>query len=392
MENSYLLIIALILISTKLLGLVSEKVHMPQVVGALLAGILLGPTGLGVLESTEFLESAAQIGVILLMFTAGIDTDLRELKETGVAACCIAVLGVFVPLILCGGTYYFFFMDELNYYNLLKASFVGVVFSATSVSITVETLNEMGKLKSKIGATLLSAALIDDILGIVVLSVICGLSGSDGTSPALVLGRIALFFVFTAVVGFLMGKFFHSLEDHHWHSRRLAVWALAFCLVMAFCAEDIFGVADITGAFMAGIILCNLSKARKFVAKKITVVSYIFFAPIFFASVGMSTNLRDMTGSIFIFALVLTAFAVASKIVGCGLAGRSCGLTSHQSLVVGVGMVARSEVALMVAQKGIDAGMIDAQILPAIILAVIVTSLLTPALLKSVISRGPALV
>ncbi|MFI3313357.1 MAG: cation:proton antiporter, partial [Eubacteriales bacterium] len=178
---TYLLILAIILISTKLLGLVTEKAHLPQVIGALLAGIILGPSGFGVLESTDFLVKTAEVGVIMLMFTAGIDTDLKELKSTGLLACVIAVFGVVVPLVLCGGIYYFFFLDEFTYESVLQASFVGVVFSATSVSITVETLNEMGKMKTRLGTALLSAALIDDIIGIVVLSVISGLAGSESS-------------------------------------------------------------------------------------------------------------------------------------------------------------------------------------------------------------------
>ena len=388
---TYLLLLALILLSTKVLGLATEKIHMPQVVGALLAGIILGPSGFGVLQSTDFLVKTAEIGVIMLMFTAGIDTDLEEVKSTGVQALVIAVAGVTVPLLLCGGLYFFFFMDEFSFYNVLKAAFVGSVFSATSVSITVETLNEMGKLKTRTGTTLLSAALIDDILGIIVLSILSGLS-SGGDNPLIVIVRIALFFVFTFVVGAVIRKVFLYVSEDHWHSRRVAVWALAFCLLMAYCAEELFGVADITGAYFAGLILCNVTKSRQFVAKKFTVTSYMIFTPVFFASVGMKTDLKTMNSEILVFALVLVVFAVISKIIGCGLGGKLCGMSNHQSLVVGIGMVARSEVALMVAQKGIAAGMIDSVILPAIVLSVIASALVTPVLLKTAISKGPELV
>lgn len=387
---TYLLLLALILISTKILGVASEKIHMPQVVGALLAGIILGPSGFGILESTDFLVKVAEIGVIMLMFTAGIDTDLSELKDTGLQACVIAVMGVFVPLVLCGGTYFLFFNSSFTVYNVLKASFVGSVFSATSVSITVETLNEMGKLKTKTGTALLSAALIDDIIGIVVLSVLNGFS-SGNSNVAIVLLKIALFFVFSVVMALIFNKVFAAISINHWHSRRVAIWAFAFCLLMSYCAEEFFGVADITGAFFAGLILCNITKSRQFVAKKITVASYLVFAPVFFASVGMKTNLRTMNSSILVFALILALMAILSKIIGCGLGAKMCKMSSHQSLVIGIGMVARSEVALMVAQKGIDAGMIDPVILPAIILSVISSALITPILLKISINKGPEL-
>lgn len=387
---TYLLVLALILLSTKLLGLATEKIHMPQVVGALVAGIVLGPSGVGLLESSDFLIKTAEIGVIMLMFTAGIDTDMNELKDTGFQSFIIACFGVFVPLFLCGGLYFFFFLHDFTSTNILQAAFVGSVFSATSVSITVETLNEMGKLKTKTGTILLSAALIDDILGIVVLSVLTGLS-SGGSNPLMVLVRIALFFVFTLIIGFVVRILFNKISEHHCHSRRIAVWALAFCLLMAYAAEAVFGVADITGAFFAGLILCNIAKARQFVAKKFTVAAYMIFTPVFFASVGMKTDLTTMNSEILIFALLLIVAAVISKIAGCALGGKMCRLSNHQSLVIGIGMVARSEVALMVAQKGINAGMIDPVILPAIVLSVIASALVTPVLLKLSISKGPEL-
>ncbi|MGE4277456.1 MAG: cation:proton antiporter [Lawsonibacter sp.] len=387
---TYLLLLALILMSTKVFGLASEKIHMPQVVGALLAGIILGPSGLGVLQSSDFLVKTAEIGVIMLMFTAGIDTDMKELKQTGGQAFVVAVMGVIVPLVLCGGLYFLFFGREFTAINVLKAAFVGAVFSATSVSVTVETLNEMGKLKTQTGTILISAALIDDILGIVVLSVLSGLS-SGGSNPLTVLVQITLFFVFTLLVGLVARRLFQFISVDHWHSRRIAVWALAFCLIMSYCAEAVFGVADITGAYFAGLILCNVTKSRQFVAKKFTVTAYMVFTPVFFASVGMKTNMTTMNSDIQLFALLLIIGAVASKIIGCGLGAKLCRVPNHQALVVGIGMVARSEVALMVAQKGIAAGMIDPVILPAIILSVVASALVTPVLLKMAISKGPEL-
>lgn len=387
MDYTYLLGLAIILLSTKLFGLVTEKIHMPQVVGALLAGIILGPSGIGILENTDFFVKTAEIGVIMLMFLAGIDTDLEEMKSTGLQACMIAVLGVFIPMLLCGAVYFFFFEDQFTVYNLLKASFVGSVFSATSVGITVETLNETGKLKTKTGTTLLSAALIDDILGIIVLSFLTGFSSGEG-SPLMVLVKIAGFFVFTLFCGFVVMRFFRYIAEEHWHSRRIAVWALAFCLLMSYCAEEFFGVADITGAFFAGLIMCNVVKARKFVAKKMAVTSYMVFTPVFFAGVGMKTDLTTMNGEIFLFAMILMLAAVISKIIGCGGAARLTGMNRQEALVSGIGMVARGEVALMVAQKGINAGMIDPVVLPAVVMSVICCALLTPVMLKLAIAKS----
>lgn len=386
----FLLSLAIILLSTKIFGLITQRVHLPQVVGAILAGVILGPSCFGILEQSDFLTKTSEIGVIMLMFIAGLDTDLKEIKKTGAAACFIAVLGVFVPIIMCGGVYWLFFADKWEFKSVVRAVFIGVVFAATSVSITVETLNEMGKLKTRIGTTLLSAAIIDDIIGIVVLSIVSGLGGAQTVSPMRVIIQILLFFLFTVVVGFGAYYLFKYVSKDHEKSRRIAVWALAFCFVMSYCAEKFFGVADITGAFFAGVILCNLSKSRQFVAKKMTVASYMVFTPVFFASIGIKTNLRTVSGQIIVFAAVLLLAAVISKVIGCGLAARISGMNSRESLSVGVGMVARGEVALMVAQKGIDAGCIAPEIFPAIVFVVILAALITPGLLKlSFLNHGP---
>ena len=377
----YLLAIALILLFTKLFGIASAKVHLPQVVGALVAGVLLGPSVLGILKESDFLLKTSEIGVIMLMFTAGIDTDISELKKTGGAALLIAVLGVSVPIVFCGGTYFLFFGKGFSFAAFLNAAFVGVVFAATSVSITVETLTEMGKIKSNVGATLLSAAIIDDIIGVVVLSVLTGI-GDKSVRPAIVSLKIVLFFVFTAVVGFIVYHLFKKIAVHHAHNRRIAVWALAFCLIMSYCAERFFGVADITGAYFAGVILCNLTNMRQYVAKKVTVASYLIFSPVFFAGIGLRTELSGITPKLILFAAVLFIMAVLSKIAGCGFAAKVCGMNKRDSLRVGVGMVARGEVALMVAQKGITSGNIDPRVLPAIVLCVILAALITPILLK----------
>nr|MCR4924940.1 cation:proton antiporter [Clostridiales bacterium] len=303
------------------------------------------------------------------------------LKNTGGMACVIAILGVFVPVLGCGAIYYFFFIDSFSFENIIRTAFVGVVFAATSVSITVEALNEMGKLKTKVGATILNAAIIDDIIGIVVLSVVMGVADSS-VNPLLTVGKIVLFFIFAGAVGFIIYKIFKKISVNHGKSRRIAVWALAFCFVMSFLAEYVFGVADITGAYVSGVILCNLTKSRQFLAKKMTVASYVLFSPVFFANIGLKTDLSGFTSKIAIFAVLLVIMSIVTKIAGCGLAAKICGLKSRESLTVGIGMVARGEVALMIAQKGIDAGYIDKAIFPAIVLCVIVAALTTPIMLK----------
>ena len=379
----YLLLLALIMISTKICGLLTEKVSLPQVLGSLLAGIILGPSFLGILYETDFLIKTSEIGVILLMFIAGLDTDMEELKKTGKASFIIAMLGVIVPLFVCTALHYAFYGRLPGSIGFMESLFIGVVFSATSVSITVETLNEMGKLKTKAGTAIIGAAIIDDIIGIVVLSVVSGFHGGK-TNLSKLFVEIALFFVFTAMIGFFIYKLFQAMENHHAHSRRVAIWALAFCFILSYIAETFFGLADITGAYFAGVILCNLTRMKAEISKKLNIVAYVIFSPVFFASIGIKTNLNGLTGGILMFALLLFVAAVITKIIGCGLAAKLCGLTNNEAITVGVGMVARGEVAFMVAQKGINSGIIDEKIFPAVVLAVIGATLITPILLKIV--------
>ena len=381
MSYEFLLTITIIMLSTKVFGLTSERVHMPQVVGALVAGVLVGPSCLGWVGETDFLIKTAEIGVIILMFNAGLDTDLEELKSTGFASFIIAVIGVIVPLIGGIGCYLLFANNPSDPFNMLKAAFIGVVLTATSVSITVETLREMGKLKSKVGTAILGAAVIDDILGIVVLTVLTGFTDPT-VQPLLVFGRIVAFFIFVLVVGLIMNKAFIKM-DQLWHKhRRIAIYALAFAFLMSYIAERFFGIADITGAYFAGIVMCSLSDTRDYVASKTNVLGYMLFSPLFFASIGIKTNLEGLTGTLVLFAIALTVIAILSKIIGCGLGARLMGFQTYDAFSIGLGMVSRGEVALIVAQKGAQAGLIDESMFPAIVLVVIVTTLITPILLK----------
>ena len=384
---SFLLFLAIIMISTKILGLFTRKIHMPAVVGALVAGVILGPSCLNLITLTGdtgvFLEQMAELGVILLMFNAGLETDLSELKKNGVASFVTALIGVIVPLI--GGFLgyaFFFHTDFSDYDEVLKAVFVGVVLTATSVSITVETLREMGKLKSKVGTAILGAAVIDDILGIVVLTILTALT-DPSVKPILVLGRIVAFFGFVLVVGLVMYRVFLKMEEKWHHHRRIAIYAVAFAFLMSYVAERYFGIADITGAYFAGLMLCTM-KVGPYVARRCEIPSYLIFSPVFFASVGLKVTLGGMDASIWIFAIILLVIAILSKVVGCGLGAKICGCTGKEAFQVGIGMISRGEVALIVAQKGYASGMLDDVLFAPIVLVVIVTTLITPILLKLV--------
>ena len=263
-EYKFLFDIALILAVTKVLSIFSRRIRLPPVLGALIAGIILGPVFLNIISLNTTIESLAEIGVIVLMFQAGLETDIKELKKSGLASFIIALLGVIIPLLL--GIVVAKFYEK----NLLKEIFIGVVLTATSVSITVETLKELGKLKTKSGTAILGAAIIDDILGIVLLSVITSFSNQKSSSISevlLVFIKIILFFILAIILGIVVFKFFKWLEKRCVEcKRRIPVLAFSFCLFLAFISE-LFGIADITGAYLAGIILCNLT-ANKYILSK----------------------------------------------------------------------------------------------------------------------------
>ena len=290
MDYKYLLDLAIILLCTKALGLLTRRVQMPQVVGALLAGLLLGPAGVGILTETSFLQSVAEIGVIVLMFCAGMETDIKELKACGKASFIIALCGVLVPLAGGFATAYFFnrpgmIESDASASIFLQNIFIGVILTATSVSITVETLKELGKLKTRSGNAILGAAIIDDILGIVALTIVTSIS-----DPSVKIGMVMLksvgFFVFAAVVGFIFYKLYKNWVDKaNKEKHRHTIVAFVFCLLMAYIAEDIFGVADITGAFIAGLIISNVQRST-YLETKFDTLSYLLLSPVFFASIA----------------------------------------------------------------------------------------------------------
>ncbi|MCI6854177.1 MAG: cation:proton antiporter [Firmicutes bacterium] len=380
----FLLSIAVILLSTKILGDATNKVNLTQVVGALLAGVLLGPSCLGLITETDFIAKTAEIGVILLMFTAGLDTDIQEMKKNSVACFVIASIGVLVPLL--GGTacYYFFFIPGSTSYNeILKAVFVGVILTATSVSITVEALREMGKLEGKVGNAILGAAVIDDIIGIIVLTVVISMKDTSVSISAIMI-KILLYAVIMIVLGYLLNRFQEPI-DKNLGKRRITTYIVAACFIVSYVTETFFGIADITGAYLLGLFFSQ-HRVKKEIARKITVPSYLFFSPIFFASVGLKVELGGLTGKLMIFSLILLVVAVLTKILGCGLGAKICGFNGKEALQVGVGMVSRGEVALIIAQKGFAVGLISADMFPPIVLVVIATTIITPVVLRKIMN------
>lgn len=382
----YLLDIALILLGTKAFGLFTRKLRMPAVVGALIAGILLGPAILNWVQPSDLISSLSEIGVIVLMFGAGLETSITDLRKAGLKALVIAVLGVLVPL----GLGYL----VASFYNVgLQAwignLFLGVILTATSVGITVETLKEMGAMKTTSGNAILAAAVIDDVLGIVALTVVSGLADSS-VDVGMVLLKIVLFFVFAVIIGIVLHKVFAWWFDHDSRGglQRYSIISFAFALIMAYVSEEFFGVADITGSFVAGLIISGTSQCA-YVTKRIGTLSYLLISPVFFASIGLKLEPLNFSGEVLILILLLCIVALASKIVGCGLGALLCHYSKSQSMRIGCGMVSRGEVALIVANRGMALGIFPSFFVTPVLLCVVFTTVITPILLKVVYKKIP---
>lgn len=387
---TYLLDLALILLSTKVFGLLTRRVRLPQVVGALLAGLILGPACLGILHQTDFIYQVSEIGVIVLMFCAGLETDIDELKRTGKASFVIALFGVLIPLV--GG------FAVAAYFNrpgmlestastslMLQNIFIGVILTATSVSISVETLKEMGKLNTRAGNAILGAAIIDDILGIIALTIITSLADSS-VNVFLVLGKIVAFFVFVGVGGYLLHIVFQKwVKGYERDLRRFVILAFVICLVFSYCAEEFFGVADITGAFSAGLIITKTTHTD-YIARRFSTLSYLLLSPVFFANIGLQVVLPKMSTMIIVFAVVLVLVAVLTKVVGCGLGAKLCKYSNQDCMRIGTGMISRGEVALIVASKGNAVGLMSADLLGPVVIVVVITTIIAPIFLKMTFS------
>lgn len=385
MSYKFLLDLALILLSTKVLGLITRKFQMPQVVGALLAGLILGPAMLNILTETNFIIQLSELGVIVLMFCAGLESDLEELKKTGKASFIIALFGVLVPLV--GGFLVAYFYDipilseNMNGSVFLQNIFIGIILTATSVSITVETLKEMGKLNTSVGTAILGAAIIDDILGIIALTVISSIADTS-VDVGFILFKIFAFFIFAIVVGIISYKVFDAWSKYENRDRRRFIIAsFVFCLLLAYISEEVFGVADITGAFIAGLVLSNIDR-KEFISNRLNIVSYALLSPVFFASIGLKISLPNMDFDIIMFSIILTVVAVLTKIIGSGLGAKICKFSNRESIQIGIGMVSRGEVALIVASKGEALGLISNAMLGPVIIVVVVTTIVAPIFLK----------
>ena len=386
----FILVIAIVIVAAKAGGYISTRFRQPSVLGELLAGLILGPTVFDMLhtwpifhnpeELGHSLTLMAELGVLLLMLLAGLELQLDELLRSGKVSALAGVLGVLFPLGLGYGVSIAFGLSNN------AALFMALTLAATSVSISAQTLMELNVLRSRVGLALLGAAVFDDILVILLLSIAVALVGGAGGGLASVgvtlLGMVA-YLVLAIAAGFWLLPRLIAIVDRLPISRGPIAFVLVACLLYAWAAEELGSMAAITGAFLVGLFIAR-TPLREQVEQGVATMAYGFFVPIFFVNIGLEVNMRDIGGSAFWFAIVITIVAIISKIVGSGGGGLLGGFNPKESLQLGIGMVSRGEVGLIVAAFSLSAGFLGESDFSVAVFMVIVATLVTPPMLRAV--------
>ena len=385
-ENMATFIVSLcaMLALTTCSGLVCRKLQLPEVIGQILVGIVCGPALLNVLHSSDYISLFSDLGIIILMFLGGVGCDLQLLKKYSKAAIIIACMGVVFPVVVMGGVSLAFGFEPI------PAAFIGVVFSATSVSISVAVLKEAGLLDSKEGVSILGAAVADDVIGVILLSVMCTLVNTGSVNVAdlrLIILKQAAFFVGAVVVIVWIAPALMTLAGVLKAPSGIAVMAVIICLAMAW-ASDLAGLSYAVGAFFAGIAVSNSDYAEE-TDRYIEPVGDTLFVPVFFVGIGLNTTAVDDSRMI-VFIVIMTILGVITKIVGCGLGGAMAGFGAASSVMIGAGMVPRGEMALITAQIGFNEHVLGNEYYSTIIFIISLVTLVAPLLLKLTIKRIPA--
>ncbi|MEI6136839.1 MAG: cation:proton antiporter [Chloroflexota bacterium] len=373
-ETANLLIgLALILLSARMSAQIAVALKLPSVFGILLAGVLLGPSVTNLVPQSAALEGMSTIGVVLLLFVAGLETDLVQMRKVGTAALLAAAGGVAVPM---AGA---FFLSRYFGYGNAESVFIGTILTATSVTVSAHVLRELGYLQTKVGSAILGAAIIDDVIGVVVLTVVVNLEGGGSMFDLVRLGLFIPVSLYAGLwlVSLAVGRLLHN-DSHDKY-----VEVLALVLAFAWAAQAIGGLAAISGAYLAGVLF-GRTLLREDLADFGNLIGYALFAPIFFVTTGMMTDVRALASTP-LFTSLLFVVAVLGKVVGSGVGALAGRFTTKESLAVGVGMVSRGEVAIVIAVLGRNSHVIDDQIFAASIVVTLLTTLATPLLLRLVL-------
>ncbi len=372
MDIKYLLDIGLIILFVRLFNIITEKIKFPKVVGSLLAGVVLGPAILDLVQPTSELDLLSNISIIFIMFLAGMQTKLKKFISGTKKFAVIAFLGAFFPL-GCG-----ILVSNLYTTDPSINLFFGLVLTISSVSITIESLIELKKLKTGIGTAILGAGVIDDLIGIVLLTLI---QNKDNLSFIMILKLVLdfiLFTIFAVIIGFIMYFIFKliSKKEHDY----IPNYALAYALLLAFIAEY-FNISGVIGAYIAGTVM-GTTKNASYTKNHIEDFVYLFFNPIFFANIGLKLTTLNLSKTVWMFIIIYTLVAIIDKLLGCGLGANICGYSKKESFQIGIGMAARGEVSLIIANTCLDMGIINSEIFTITIITIILATLISPLILS----------
>ena len=376
----FIAVLAGLLLATQIVAHLCRRVEIPEVIGQILVGIIAGPAVLDWVHLNSMMNEFQEIGVIILMFIAGLESDLSLLRKYLKPAVVVALLGVIVPIVIMGPVSYMFGFTKL------ESLFIGVIFATTSVSISVAVLREFNRLDSREGATVLGAAVADDIIGVILLSVMISVingSSNSGHGNGQPLG-IVLLMQLVFLIRWLAPYLIH-MSDRLLTVASTSVMAMIICLGMAAIA-DYVGLSGAVGSFFAGIAVAN-TKHKEVVDRSFIPIGYAMFIPLFFVSVGL--NMRfDNIGESFVFVIVMTILACLTKLLGCGAGAKLSGFSMPSSYIVGSGMVARGEMGLITAQIGYEAHLLSPMYYSDVITVIIIATVLAPFILKNALKRS----
>lgn len=380
-------ILCLLLVLTTLAGHFCTRMGIPAVIGQIVVGILVGPALLNWVQPNQLLNVFSDIGVIMLMFIGGLESDLTLLRRFFRPAVVVALTGVILPVVLMGGAAVAF------HYSVFEATYIGVIFCATSVSISVAVLRDYHALDTSEGATILGAAVADDIMGVILLSVMISLMGSQGFNAqgsqpnlALILLEQLAFFGGTYLVVRWVAPYLMAASERLLMNASVTIMSMVICLGMAWVADAV-GLSGAVGAFFAGIAVAH-TPYREVVEAHTEPIGYAAFIPLFFVGIGLSMSFRYLSQSIALI-IVMTILACLSKLLGCGLGAKLTGFSTHSSYVIGTGMISRGEMGMITVQIGLQSGLLSNATYSKMVLVIILATIIAPFMLKQALKVKP---
>ena len=372
MDYKFLLDIGLIILVVKLLEFFTQRIHVPRILASLLSGVLLGPAFLNIVHSTSPIEFLSKIGIIFIMFLAGMETSFKRFLSGTKNFVTIAVLGVIFPVTL-GFLYSFVYRADFNL-NL----FFGIVLVSTSVSITVQSLIDMKKIKTNVGNAILGISFVNDIIGVIFLTLLINSANLTMAYLFIMILKIVIFFLIAILIAFIMHNIFQWYEEKFSPNERLPIFSIAIALIFSFFAES-FGVSGVIGAYIAGLAIGNTKQAN-YIKKNVDTLVYMFFAPIFFASIGLNLQTLSLPFDAWLFVLLFAAIAIIGKLLGHVLGAKLCGYSKTEAVQISLGMATIGEISLVMVEEALRLNIINYEVFSIVVISILIITLISPIL------------